>query len=181
VKLSCLRFVVQTVAHRQSLQMRRILCTPLHCLGQQQRTLAQLAIPSASVVSSSASHLDGKTNHNVYMVLQYLVLLQILFLILVRTFRSKTQILNHSRFNVSTFRYIFTTFTYLLEPSCVVEEALVSGNIPIPDAQITASSEYDADGAPSRSRINNSVYRGGWVSSFKEFSAPEPRMYIQVC
>jgi len=62
-----------------------------------------------------------------------------------------------------------------------VEEALVSGNNPIPDAQITASSEYGDWYAPRRARISNTAGAGGWLCSATEYSAPEPKMYIQVC
>ena len=67
-------------------------------------------------------------------------------------------------------------------PLCDVEEALVSGNNPIPDALITASSWFDDDGAPRQARINNTNgSRGAWVCDAIEPNAPEPRMYIQVC
>jgi len=66
-------------------------------------------------------------------------------------------------------------------PSCVVDEALVSGKNPIPDVQITASSEYSTDTATRYARINNTAGAGGWVCSSAEISAAEPRMYIQVC
>jgi len=62
-----------------------------------------------------------------------------------------------------------------------VDEALVSGSNPIPDAQITASSEKDANRAPHHARINNTVGQGAWRCSDNEQNAPEPRMYIQVC
>jgi len=66
-------------------------------------------------------------------------------------------------------------------PLCDVEEALVSGNNPIPDAQITASSWFDDDGAPRQARINNTGGRGAWISNTTDLTAPEPKMYIQVC
>jgi len=69
----------------------------------------------------------------------------------------------------------------LTEPSCVVEEALVSGNNPIPDAQITASSEFDSNTVPRYARINNIAGIGAWLCSSAEYTALEPRMYIQVC
>ena len=62
-----------------------------------------------------------------------------------------------------------------------MEKALVSGNNRIPDAQITASSELDFNYAPRYARINNTAGYGGWLCSSVEYSAPEPRMYIQVC
>jgi len=68
----------------------------------------------------------------------------------------------------------------LQEPSCVVEQALVSGSNPISDAQITASSEYNSNSAPRYARINNTV-GVAWLCSSAEYTAPEPRMYIQVC
>jgi len=66
-------------------------------------------------------------------------------------------------------------------PTCGVEEALVSGTNPIPDAQITASSERNELHAPRYARINNTLEYGGWRASSLEEGAPEPRMYIQVC
>ena len=65
--------------------------------------------------------------------------------------------------------------------TCVVEEALVSGNNPIPDAQITASSEYNDFHGPRYSRINNTAGGQAWLCSTAEMTAPEPRMYLQVC
>jgi len=63
-----------------------------------------------------------------------------------------------------------------------VEEALISGNNPIPDAQMTASSEFATAGAsPPSARINNTDGYGAWRCSTAESDAPEPRMYIQVC
>ena len=71
---------------------------------------------------------------------------------------------------------------YKEPPSCGVEEALVSGNNPIPDAHITASSVYDSVSSPARyARINNTAGWGAWLSSLAEMVAPEPRMYLQVC
>jgi len=64
---------------------------------------------------------------------------------------------------------------------CIVEEALVSGNKPIPDAQITASSELFDSTAARMARINNIDGRGGWRCILAEITAPEPRMYLQVC
>jgi len=76
-------------------------------------------------------------------------------------------------------------FIYLLylykEPTCGVEVALVSGTNPIPDAQITASSEDLTYTAARYARINNTAGNGGWVCTYAEYSAPEPRMYLQVC
>ena len=66
-------------------------------------------------------------------------------------------------------------------PSCGVEEALVSGINPIPDAQITASSEASTDTAARYARIDNTAGNGAWVCSSAEISAPEARMYLQVC
>jgi len=69
---------------------------------------------------------------------------------------------------------------HVVVSSCDVEEALVSGNNPIPDAQITASSWVDDDRAPRQARINNTAGLGAWHCS-AEHDAPEPRMFIQVC
>jgi len=66
------------------------------------------------------------------------------------------------------------------EPSCGVEEALVSGNNPIPDAQITASSEYSANTLARFARIDNTDGNGGWACASADYS-PTPTMYIQVC
>jgi len=57
----------------------------------------------------------------------------------------------------------------------------VSGDNPIPDSQITASSEYGATYATRYARINNTAGDGGWLCTSAEYDAPEPRMYIQVC
>ena len=68
------------------------------------------------------------------------------------------------------------------EPSCAVENALVSGSNPIPDAKITVSSIWDALNAPPHyARINNTAGWAGWVCNSIEYTALEPRMYIQVC
>jgi len=68
------------------------------------------------------------------------------------------------------------------ESSCVVEEALVSGNNPIPDGQITASSVYDIALSPAHyARINNTAGWGAWLPSVTEIEVPELRMYLQVC
>ena len=67
------------------------------------------------------------------------------------------------------------------EPTCVVEEALVSGNNPIPDAQITASSEHSANHLAIFARINNTAGYGGWLCSTALVSTTVPTMYIQVC
>jgi len=75
---------------------------------------------------------------------------------------------------------IYIYFLYK-EPTCDVEVALVSGNNPIPDAHITASSEYGTHTAAHYARINNTAGDGAWRCSSAEFFAPEPRMYLQVC
>ena len=67
------------------------------------------------------------------------------------------------------------------EPSCVVEEALVSGNNPIPDAQITASSEHSDKHLAIFARIYNTAGTGGWLCNTTLVSTTEPTMYIQVC
>jgi len=68
------------------------------------------------------------------------------------------------------------------EPSCGVKEVLVSGNNPIPDAHMTASSNAsDFYGAPSARMINNASIMAAWLCSEEEFTALEPSMYIQVC
>jgi len=78
--------------------------------------------------------------------------------------------------------YVSTKFrSCVIEPSCRVEEALVNGTNPIPDAQTTASSEYNSKCAARQARINNTIDCEGWVCSIEEYEAPEPRMYIQVC
>jgi len=69
---------------------------------------------------------------------------------------------------------------HVVVSSCGVEEALVSGNNPIPDAQITASSSLDDNAAPRQARINNTNGYGGW-HCLNEHNEPEPKMYIQVC
>jgi len=66
-------------------------------------------------------------------------------------------------------------------PSCDEDEPLVSGRKPIPDAQITASSEYSGSTLATNARINNTAGYGAWVCSSAEATAAEPRMYIQVC
>ena len=66
-------------------------------------------------------------------------------------------------------------------PSCGVEEALVSGINPIPDTQITASSEYSTNTAARYARIDNTAGAGAWLCSTAEYSSAEQRMYIQVC
>jgi len=67
------------------------------------------------------------------------------------------------------------------EPTCGVEVALVSGNNPIPDAHITASSEAFTLAAAHYARIHNTAGNGAWRCSNAEMDAPEPRMYLQVC
>jgi len=69
---------------------------------------------------------------------------------------------------------------FKLAPSCAAEAPLVSGNTPVPDAQMTASSEYDNYHGPRRARINNTAGSSCWLCSTNETNAPEPRMYIQV-
>ena len=64
--------------------------------------------------------------------------------------------------------------------TCGVEKALVSGNNPIPDTHITASSEWTTAYAPIYGRIKNTASFGAWLCSSAQFSEPEPRMYIQV-
>ena len=74
-------------------------------------------------------------------------------------------------------------YIYFLDkvPTCGVEEALVSGNNPIPDAHITASSEYDVHRVARNARINNTAGAGAWMCSVAERDAPERRMFLQVC
>jgi len=77
--------------------------------------------------------------------------------------------------------YFFLVYLYK-EPTCGVKVALVSGTNPIPDAHITASSEYDSvKSSAYYARINNTAGWGGWLCSYNEMTAPEPRMYLQVC
>ena len=61
-----------------------------------------------------------------------------------------------------------------------MNEALISGNNPIPDAHITASSEWRSNSVACYARINNTAGDGCWSCSNDEGMAPEPRMYIQV-
>ena len=58
---------------------------------------------------------------------------------------------------------------------------LINGPEPIPDKQITASSEYTVVHGPRYARLNNTVLAGAWCPSVAERDAPTPNMYIQVC
>jgi len=64
--------------------------------------------------------------------------------------------------------------------TCAAEIQLVSGSSPIPDSQITASSELDASLAPSYARLHNTVAHGAWCPSWADRDAPTLNMYIQV-
>ena len=63
---------------------------------------------------------------------------------------------------------------------CTSETPLVNGPAPIPDSQITASSEYSALHAPRQARLHNTVGKGAWCPSDQEKTAPILNMYIQV-
>jgi len=63
-------------------------------------------------------------------------------------------------------------------PTC--DEELVNGPFPIPDSQITASSEWANDHGPHKARLHNNVPPAAWCPSDDEKCAPTPRMYIQV-
>jgi len=78
-----------------------------------------------------------------------------------------------------SYYYESMYFNITKEPSCGVEEALVSGNNPIPDAQITASSVLDDFHATRNARINNTAGPGAWLCA--DHGTPEHRNYIQVC
>jgi len=89
-------------------------------------------------------------------------------------------------FDASVRKYMHILYSlYLLYIQkvlpCSVEEALISGNSPIPDAQITASSQFDSTTVPRYARINNTDGWGGWLCSKAEYDALEQSMYIQVC
>ena len=64
-----------------------------------------------------------------------------------------------------------------LEPMCTVETPLVNGPSPIPDAQITASSVYDANFVTSNARLNSIR---AWAPTYAELTAPIPSMFLQV-
>ena len=82
--------------------------------------------------------------------------------------------------NVYVLLFVFLICLYI-ERSCDVGEALVSGPNPIPDAYMTASSEYNDFHGPRHARINSTSGIGGWLCHTNESTAPEPRMYLQVC
>jgi len=62
------------------------------------------------------------------------------------------------------------------EPTCPLEIPLVSGPVPIPDAQFTASSELDATYGSKQARINTTT---GWCPSLQALDTV-PNMFIQV-
>ena len=62
-------------------------------------------------------------------------------------------------------------------PACGREEPLVSGSIPIPDAFMTASSEYDRNWAASFARLSGT---NAWRATIAERDALPSNFYIQV-
>jgi len=77
--------------------------------------------------------------------------------------------------------YMNVYFLLYLYKELTCGVALVSGTNPIPDAHITASSEYNVYTPAHYARINNTAGSGAWRCSDAERTAPEPRMYLQVC
>ena len=61
-----------------------------------------------------------------------------------------------------------------------MDKPLVSGNNPIPDAYMTASTQFSVDTVPHYARINNTLGRGSWRATNTEISAIPPAFYIQV-
>ena len=60
-------------------------------------------------------------------------------------------------------------------PSCVAEIALVDGITPIPDAQITATSVFDASHTQLSARLHSTLDGGGWCGN-----PQDTNMYIMV-
>ena len=74
-----------------------------------------------------------------------------------------------------------------LEPTCAVEIPLVSGPFPIPDLQMTASSEFPdpdkhfpADHGACQARLHNTNGAGAWCPTWEDRDAPTLNMFIQV-
>jgi len=67
-----------------------------------------------------------------------------------------------------------------IAPACSPEVPLVNGPSPIPDDQMTASSQNNADLAPRYARLHNTVVHGAWCPASVEMDAAAPSMYIQV-
>jgi len=61
-------------------------------------------------------------------------------------------------------------------PTCVTEEALVNGVVPIPDSQITATSVFDSAHNTTSARLLSSLNGGAWCGSTNDTN-----MYIMVC
>ena len=66
--------------------------------------------------------------------------------------------------------------TALTPPSCVTEEALVDGVLPIPDNQITATSSSDVNHTPPNARLDNTLNGGSWCGN-----ATDTNLFIMVC
>jgi len=60
---------------------------------------------------------------------------------------------------------------------CLSEEPLVNGNNPIPDASMTASSDFGSNWEPHYARLYGTR---AWCASDTEFGAVPPNFYIQV-
>ena len=60
-------------------------------------------------------------------------------------------------------------------PTCAAEEPLVTGSLPIPDGQMTASTIYHSGVPAYKARIN---FSGAWCPSSSEYSSAS--MWIQV-
>jgi len=67
-----------------------------------------------------------------------------------------------------------------IAPACSPEVPLVNGPSPVPDNQMTASSQNNADLAPRYARLHNTVVHGAWCPAIAETNAATPSMYIQV-
>ena len=65
-------------------------------------------------------------------------------------------------------------------PTCTSEIPLLNGPTPIPDLQITASSQIDSWHSPQYARLHNTAGANGWCPSWAEQSATPPSMYLQV-
>jgi len=81
---------------------------------------------------------------------------------------------------ISLYFIIFDLVTYHLAtigPICATEEPLVTGNTPIPDGQMTASSIYYSGVPAYYGRLN---FNGAWCPSSTEISSSPPSMWIQV-
>lgn len=76
-----------------------------------------------------------------------------------------------------------SNYRICLVSSCGANTPLVSGTSPIPDAQMTASSEYDDWHGPRHARLNNIGSAGCWLAGNAEKQNLNyvPGMYLQVC